>query len=169
MFAIISVSILQTIIDRVDLTPDVITLTLDKTGLAQALEIPCPKGMNPVSIMIPIRLQRRGVETKLIIEGPNANNNTPDPGLCRLIAQARHWFDQLASGDAASVRDIAKRDHVNENEIARILPLAFLAPKIVEDILNGRQAGGVSVYRLRRLPSLPMDWEDRAKILNNLS
>ena len=34
-----------------------------------------------------------------------------------LIAQARFWFEQLASGEAASVRAIAQRENIYETEV----------------------------------------------------
>ena len=58
---------------------------------------------------------------------------------------------------------------MNENEITRSLPLAFLAPKIVEDILDGRQTETLTAYRLKRLSSLPLDWQKQAKLLENLT
>ena len=70
-------------------------------------------------------------------------------------AQAHLWFDQLASGEARTVREIVGREKINEHEITRVLHLAFLSPRIVEDIFKGRQAEDVTVYRLRRLSSLP--------------
>jgi hypothetical protein len=50
----------------------------------------------------------------------------------------------------------------------RVLQLAFLSPKIIEDILSGRQGEGISIHHLRRFGSLPLDWADQAKLLNNL-
>ena len=160
--------ILQNVVQRVNLDPKSITLILDKSGLAEVLHIPCPDDLSPVSINVPVRMQRRGVETKLIIDGPNATKKNVDAELCRLIAQAHNWFEQLTSGEASTVREIATREQVNEHEITRVLHLAFLAPKIVEDILDGRQAEGVSVYPLRRLSSIPFDWAEQGELLENL-
>ena len=78
------------------------------------------------------------------------------------------WFDRLASGEACTVREIAGREKINEHEIARVLHLAFLSPRIVEDIFKGRQAEDVTVYRLRRLSSLPFVWQEQAERLENL-
>jgi len=66
------------------------------------------------------------------------------------------------------VREIARRERVNEHEITRVLHLAFLSPRIFEDILDGRQAENVSVYRLRRLSSIPFDWSEQAELLGSL-
>lgn len=78
-------------------------------------------------------------------------------------------FDLLATGKVSSVREISKLDSVNENEITRTLPLAFLAPKIVEGILNGEQTEALTAYRLKRLSSLPLDWQEQAELLENLT
>lgn len=73
-----------------------------------------------------------------------------------------------AHPEAVSVRALARREGIYETEITRILRLAFLAPTIVEAILDGRQPQGVTVERLKRLPPLPSDWEDQEKMLGNL-
>jgi DNA invertase Pin-like site-specific DNA recombinase len=161
-------NILQAIIQRIELASKSLTLVLDKSGLAKIFGVKCTDDASPASLNIPIRLQRRGVETKLIIESPGAEKRNFDIDLCRLIGQARTWFDLLTSGEASTVREIAKRENVNEHEITRVLHLAFLSPRIVEDILDGRQAEGVSVYRLRRLSSIPFDWAEQVELLENL-
>jgi hypothetical protein len=46
---------------------------------------------------------------------------------------------------------------VDERYISRILPCAFLAPAIVEAILQGRQSADLSLDRL--LGHLPPSWE----------
>jgi len=162
-------SILQTIIERVDLSSNTITLTINTEGLAETLDIACPENTDPISITIPIRLRRRGVEAKLIIQGSNAELSNVDTNLCRLVAQAKNWFDQLASGKFATVLDIAQHENTPASEITRILPLAFLAPSLVEDILNGQQAHGVTVYNLKRLSPLPLNWKSQTKTLDSLA
>lgn len=124
-------------------------------------------GFCTATINVPITLQRRGVETKLIITGSGKKQRQSEPRLCRLIAQARLWFDQLAFGKAASVRAIALRENIYETEVSRILPLAFLAPRIIEAILDGRQAEELTVKSLKRLGPLPSDWEAQQKLLRN--
>lgn len=143
------------------------TLTIDQTELKKALCITAKSPQASVSITAPIRFQRRGVESKIVIVGPDADNISIDKNLCRLIGQARFWFDQLVTGKVSSVREISRRDRVNENEITRTLPLAFLSPQIVEDILKGKQAQNLTAYGLKRLSALPMNWADQAKLLSN--
>jgi len=165
--------ILQEIIQRIALSPETITLTLNRkalTALLQVGEATYTQGRgDTTTITVPFTLRRHGVEKKLVIEGPDKEQNQPDLGLCRQIAQARFWFDQLASGEATSVRAISKRYSANESEVTRILPLAFLAPEMVEAILNGHHPEGLSVENLRRSSPLPTDWKAQGMWLLNLN
>ena len=160
--------ILQSIIHRIELAPTSIKMKFETRGLAQVLDLSLADEASPITIDVPIRLRRRGVETKMTIHSPNACKRNVDVHLCRLIAQAHLWFDQLSSGQASTVREIAMRERVNEHEITRVLHLAFLSPQIVEEIIDGRQAEEVSVHRLRRLSSIPYNWAEQAKLLKNL-
>ncbi|WP_288902991.1 hypothetical protein [uncultured Sneathiella sp.] len=44
-------------------------------------------------------------------------------------------------------------------------PLAFQAPSIIEDILNGRQPETLNVKSLNRINALPTDWNEQQKQL----
>lgn len=160
-------TLLQWLIHRIELSHSVINLSLDRTALTKHLGCQNQSDKTPIDIAIPIRLQRRGVETKLFILGAK-DTSDPDPSLCYLLAQSRLWFDQLASGKVTSVRELSKQTGVNESEITRALPLAFLAPKLVGDILEGKQCDNLTVTSVRRLPNLPMGWRDQATLLANI-
>ncbi|MFC4272785.1 hypothetical protein GQF03_09945 [Sneathiella chungangensis] len=161
-------AILQALIHRVGLSADTITIDLSRKALARLLTMEETVTNNEhndiISLNHAITLQRKGIEAKLAIAG-HSRVRQPDPDLCRLIAQARHWFDQLASGEAGSVKEIAEREMVFDTEITRVLPLAFLAPAIIEDILNGRQPETLNVKSLKRTSSLPSDWNEQQKRL----
>jgi hypothetical protein len=49
----------------------------------------------------------------------------------------------LASGRASSFGEIAARVGVTDRYVTRIVDLAFLAPDVVEAMLNGEQAAGL--------------------------
>ena len=53
----------------------------------------------------------------------------------------------------------------DRNEISRYLPLAFLAPDIVEKILKGLQPVDLTAEKLRRLGSLPYQWDEQRAVL----
>lgn len=91
---------------------------------------------------------------------------SPDEGLSRMIGNARCLFERLASGDVTSIRDLAHRENLSETEITRVLPLAFLAPDIIEAILDGRQPVEMTATSLRRRSNLPTDWSEQRRVLD---
>ncbi|MCH7910666.1 MAG: hypothetical protein IIB38_13755 [Candidatus Hydrogenedentes bacterium] len=48
---------------------------------------------------------------------PNANRSTFDDSLLTLAAQACGWFEELTSGNAKSVREIAARYGIDEGDV----------------------------------------------------
>ncbi len=65
---------------------------------------------------------------------------------------------------ATSVGDLVTRHGVAQGDVSRCLPLAFLAPDIVEAILQGRQPVELTVLRLKRI-GLPLSWADQRRLL----
>jgi hypothetical protein len=58
----------------------------------------------------------------------------------------------------------AKRLDLNEEYLRRVLGCAFLAPDIIEAILDGRQPADLTVKTLSRR-NLPLDWaKQRAQL-----
>ena len=112
-----------------------------------------------VLIEAPISLRRRGIEAKLIIA--TSDTRSPDQKLIKLIARSHSWLQQLSSGAAASVREIARQGNHNEDDVSRLLPLAFLAPDIVEAIIAGRQPTELTSESLRRACPIPYSWDEQ--------
>jgi len=123
---------------------------------------------NPIcdhhEIAVPFSLRRRGVEARLIV-GDCQVVKAVDHILVATIARALAWFQELASGNKASINDIARDQGLAANEISRLLPLAFLAPDIVEAIMSGTQPMELTTKRLKRFDSLPLDWQQQRTVL----
>ncbi|MCG3777155.1 MAG: hypothetical protein JW395_4031 [Nitrospira sp.] len=117
-----------------------------------------------LEISVPISLRRRGVEAKLIL-GDDRQNKTVDRLLVSTIANAHSWFGDLVAARKSSINDIGRDQGVGASEITRLLPLAFLAPDIVESIIAGTQPTALTTQRLKRLRSLPLDWDQQRKRL----
>ena len=83
----------------------------------------------------------------------------------KALVRGRIWFEQLTAGEMASLQAIADREGVSARYVSRLLPLAFLAPDIVELILQGHHPVDLSAARLTNRLDLPLDWaEQRARI-----
>ena len=78
--------------------------------------------------------------------------------------RGRAWFEELVSGRARSLQELAERDGISRRYIRRLIGLAFLSPELVEAILQGRQSVALTATRLTEL-DLPLDWTEQQKLL----
>jgi DNA invertase Pin-like site-specific DNA recombinase len=154
------------IVGKIVVAPQQLTLMLSHQGLCTALGIAIDGASQSADTVIhlPFTLRRRGVEARLVIGGTEQPTSRIDTRLVETIAQAHHWMTCLTAGDT-SVIELAREAGLDDGEISRVLPLACLAPDIIEAILRGRQPVELTARHLKRLKPLPPSWQDQRKIL----
>ncbi|MEQ8836531.1 MAG: hypothetical protein RID07_06970 [Lacipirellulaceae bacterium] len=145
-------------VERVDLAPDRLAFSLNLSPISNERDM-------VVRHAVPTRIRRRGVEMKLVLEGNSDAATTPDPALIKAIARAHRWFDDLVSGRARSLGEISEKDGVSDRYVMRMIPLAFLAPRIVEAILTGIQPTHLTVEILTKRTDLPLSWPAQTALL----
>jgi hypothetical protein len=103
-----------------------------------------------IDLTAAVAFRLRGPETKLVLPGLAQQNQRSrcDPVLIKAIVRGRTWFEELATGRARSLQELAKRDGITRRYIRRLINLAFLSPQLVEAILQGRQPAELTVTRL---------------------
>jgi len=111
------------------------------------------------------RLKRGGRGMRFVIPGPGGTWGEAhlDRPLIQTLAKARSWWESLVSGQIRTRAEIGRRYGVTGQQVARLLPCAWLAPDIVEAILDGRQPKGLTVTRL--LGGIPLDWVEQRRVL----
>ena len=119
--------------------------------------IQCSSILN-LSGFVPLRMKRRGVETRIIIAAGNDLPRKVDPALLKAVARSREWFEELASGQVRSLADVARRESIAMRHVERLSRLAFTAPTIVEAICEGRQPAELSIETLLNRIDLPLEW-----------
>ena len=72
------------------------------------------------------------------------------------IARARSWMNDLSEGRVNSFEAIARSENKVERHIRRLIPLAFVSPRIVEAIANGSAPADLTVTSLTS--ALPRSW-----------
>jgi site-specific DNA recombinase len=184
-------SILKTVIEKISLEPKRLKIEINIPNLAGLLagnkedetpeedahkssvfENPNASDQNEIRrenqnihiIEIEHKIARRGVEAKLILENTNTQTRNPDQTLIDIIAKAHLWLSRLTDGSAESIHDLSKQVGHDSSEISRFLPLAFLAPDIIESILAGTQPIDLTQEKLRRLSNLPCQWTDQREL-----
>jgi site-specific DNA recombinase len=116
-------------------------------------------------IEVPVSFKRRGVEMKLVIADNRAQLLAPDPKLIAVVAQGRRWFADIREGKVGSIAELAQRCGIDRTDVGRTIPFAFLAPDIVEAILDGRQPVELTAARLKRVRDLPYSWDNQRRLL----
>ena len=137
--------------------------------LGQAGVLKSSGGKGPVedsiALIAAIRLGRTGNELRLVLDAPSPEGSRGEPSLALLkaIARARSWYEKLTTGAVDSLHTIAKQTGLDERYVHRIFQCAYLAPDIVEAVLEGRQPPELTFERFRR--PIPIDWDEQRRVL----
>jgi len=151
-------------IERTELRDDGISVTLK-------IQVPCTRaGVRTNSILnlsrfLPLRMKRRGVETRIIMTEGEDLPRKVDPALLKAVARAKAWFEELASGRVRSLTDIARREKIAPRYVERLSRLSFVAPRIVVAICQGRQPADLSAETLLNRIDLPLEWSAQLNAL----
>jgi DNA invertase Pin-like site-specific DNA recombinase len=78
------------------------------------------------------------------------------------LAQAHQWLEQLLRGEASSLRMIAAAVGKSERYVSKAIRAAFLAPDLVEALLEGRAPPGLRLAQLMK--DLPFDWNEQRRL-----
>jgi hypothetical protein len=162
---------IKTLVHRVELKAESIAIQIRLAGLIDLISAEKPSSLDSLStdatrtIHAPLQIKKRGVETKLVIGDRSHAAAELNQALVMLVAQAHHWLERLTAEPAISIIELSREEQVDKNKISRALRFAFLAPDIIQAIVEGRQPVELTADRLRRLPDLPMDWQDQRILL----
>jgi len=116
---------------------------------------------------VPLKVKRRGVEMRLIINGGDEPRK-PDPALLKAFARARGWFDELASGRVRSLVEIARREGLAKRYVTRLTKLAFVSPAFVEAIAVGEVFSETNLQMLMDgRVALPLGWNDQEELFTD--
>ncbi len=85
-----------------------------------------------------------------VVEPEGKTNNA----LLKAVVRAHLWKRQLEEGKYGSVKELSAKINIGTRRIQQILRLNYLAPKIKEDIVKGRQPRDLKLVDLREIPML---------------
>jgi len=121
-----------------------------------------------ITVRVPLVFRKRsGRKTVTAPHGPPTSIPADPDGegaLVRALARAFRWRSLIETGVHATVADLAAAEGVNPSYASRMLRLAFLAPDIVEMILDRRPPTGITLHGLMR--PFPVAWEQQRSNLS---
>ena len=113
-----------------------------------------------ITVRVPMTIRRRPgrktVVTPMVLAGVQAVTTRADPALVKALARAFRYQKLLDEGRYASISEMATAEKIERGYLGTLLRLTLLAPDIVEAVLEGRQAEGLTLPAL--LEPLPVEW-----------
>lgn len=159
---------IHSVVIRIDVQPDALKIKIDISALTAKLTGETNRNAKPAfeTIGAEISLQDVAVRgrTKKVTIGSDAAAS-PDPSLCRLVALAHQWFEDIEAARYPTIRALAKDYGTDERYIGRVIPFAFLAPKILEQVISGRQPHRVNSQFLLTKGDLSNSWAKQVAAL----
>ena len=141
-------------------------IRIDRTGRSEVVAA----NDGSLTVTVPIRIKRRGLrKTVTLPDGgaePRPRDTTPTP-LQLALARGHRWLAMLESGEVKSMKEIARREGVDDSYVSRMVNLTTLAPDIVAAILDQTLPPEMALFELAS--GTPVVWgEAVGKLAGNL-
>ena len=111
-------------------------------------------------LTVPCKLRRYAGQVKL--HSVDEETDRPRLPIQTALIQAHQGMEQIISGKATTMRQIAGELNMDRSFVARMLQLANLAPDIVKMIWENLQPVSLTLEKLRR--GIPDSWEEQRKL-----
>lgn len=116
---------------------------------------------------IPMTFRARAGKTVIVLpdgsRGVVRRGATIDNSMVKLIVRGFRWQGMLYEGKFTSIEDLSEAEKINPSYVSRVLRLAFLSPKVVQAIMDGKQPAWLTMKDLLR--PHPNDWSEQEKVL----
>ncbi|MGJ8585986.1 MAG: recombinase family protein [Marinosulfonomonas sp.] len=147
------------LIQRVTLAPGKLSIRLDLDRLTKTFDVPSNIIDADLTVFeTSFALRRRGVETKLMIEGEAIPR---DETLLRNIALGHQFLANVKTGQ--STQEIAEAQGLSRKRVQQILEFAFLSPATVQLALDATLPNWMTTdWCLTH--GIPADWTEQAKL-----
>ena len=117
---------------------------------------------SPVTLSVPFAANarpRKGVAREPAI--PDAMDDATGIALLTAIARSKNWVAAVLKDPAKDFATIAAHENLSDRYIRLLAPLAYLSPRIIEAIAEGRAPGSLTLASLAR--NLPLRWADQER------
>jgi hypothetical protein len=123
-------------------------ILIDRTGQPEVITA----SDGSLTVTVPIRIKRRGLRKVVNLPDgvcPDSRpwDATPTP-LQLALARGHRWLAMLESGEVKSMKEIARREGVDDSYVSRMVNLTTLAPDIVAAILDETLPPEVTLFEL---------------------
>jgi len=165
--------LLTCILQRVIIQENNIQVMIRKSDLRELLEhgdqiiaaslVVLRKPTEPTELLcltIEAKRKRYGGEIHIVVPpSSSVQVRHPRPALIKAVARAHAWYEKVLEGKVADMRSLARETGLTPHYVRNVFACAFLAPDIVEAILEGRQPLTLKFEHLYK--SIPLSWAEQ--------
>jgi len=104
------------------------------------------------------------METRLIVPGfAEVQSRKPVLALVKAVSRAHDWIRRIEAGEFKNLQAISIETGLAPRHVRSILRCAFVAPEIVEAIVEGRQPSDLTLVAL--LKNIPLSWLQQRELI----
>ena len=167
--------LLTCILQRVIVQENNIQVTIRKSDLREVLEhgdqiiaaslVRLRKPTEPAELLclaIEAKRKRYGGEIHIVVP-PNSSAPVrhPRPALIKAVARGHAWYEKILDRKVADMRSLARETGLTPHYVRNVFACAFLAPDIVEAILEGHQPLMLKFEHLCK--HIPLSWSEQRR------
>ena len=157
-----SEQMVRTLVKAIDVQTDHLLLKLDPSSLMLS------NGTGEWTIKLPLPKRKPLNEARLRIDPEGTSTGQVDASLVRLLQEAFQVREVVKNLPDLPLAEIAKREGRCRKQMAKLLRLSWMSPRIVETILEGRLPASLTRNRLLNL-EMPFEWKAQEQLLRMAS
>ena len=161
---------LTALIERIDIGDNQIDIHIRPTRLAALLNLAADSSAvddDTQILSVPVEPRRSGREIKMRIDASDPFATAkPDARLIKLLIKARRFNAALVRSEGVPFAALAEREGVSPSYFTRLVRLSYLAPDMIQAILDGRQPRNLTPDKLLAHSRLPLAWHDQRTTLD---
>lgn len=119
-----------------------------------------------INIFVPMEFKRRGGSAMIILPKNIKKEDMTkcfDEKMIKAFAKAYKWKILLEKGEISSLAEISRKEKVTSTYVSRVFNLNFIAPEIVEQILNGTQPRDLKLQDII-MGKVPDLWQEQKEM-----
>jgi hypothetical protein len=153
---------LKNVIERVIIRSDYVEIRLRTPALVNEIlgGAASTAGLPQIaSIECPFRHVRQGRAVRLVVGDTSLTTDASRKAILKAIARARRWYEQITTGQASSIEQLAGMHGVSPRFIHMHMKLVPLSPQSVKSFMTKPELMPISLDDL--LTAVPMNWTEQ--------
>ena len=119
-----------------------------------------------IDLFVPLEIKKRGGSAIIILPKNLKKEEMTkcfDEKMIKAFAKAYKWKNMLEEDEIGSLAQIAVKENITGAYVSKVFNLNFIAPEIVEKILNGEQPRDLKLQDML-VGKFPLLWQEQKEL-----